>query len=594
MWLQPCNTRAAGTEAGRGGSNRPDAVEGGGVTPLRMKSETFRDVAPYAGVAALFIVAVLITAPVSAGDTSLFATSVAARLEGRNYFFWDFGHLLWRPLGTLVASATNGLTGSTDSWSAAFRALIALNLIGGLASCLLLLALLRQLGVSALVAMALTVAFVFTHGVLTYTQSGTAYMPGMFFLMAGFYFAIRSTTDEDWRVATVLAGVAGAIAASLWFPYVFVIPAIGIAAACFGVKRGIKATAMVMASSAVVGAIVFIGIALALGITTPREFIVWMRNSSHDITSIGGLPRTILGFGRSLLFVGDDGAVLRRFLHGDTHNPVSLARAAATRIWMIGLIWLVGFAVLWQFVRVRGGPMLFVFATAAVPIFAFAVMWQGGDVSRYFPLYPCLFMLLGVFASRRMGGRGIRSAVALGLVFMALNNAAGLSVVAANRRRDAVAERLANLRGIARNNDMIFASHSLDEVFRFGNTYPLEPLIDGKRLQHRYLVQFGTPETVDWKPDFADRVQRQWNLGNQVWIASRLLRPRPMPEWNWVEGSDPRIQWSDFYTFFSRFEYVDPTDGDGFVRLDPTPWNSLLIEAYTRHRRMLAMAPSSI
>jgi len=553
----------------------------------------YRNLAPYAVVTALFVVVVAVTAPVSAWDTSLFATSVAARLEGRNYFFWDFGHLLWRPLGTAVASAMAGVAAPADSWSAAFRALITLNLLGGLGSCLLLLATLRRLGAGTALAVSLAMAFVLTHGVLSYTQSGTAYLPGMFFLMAGFHLAVRAAAPERWSAAAASAGIAGAIAAALWFPYAFVIPSIAVAAGWLGRKHGVKAASLVLASAAVTGAAVFVGAALALGITTPGEFIVWMRNSSHDISGIGGLPRTILGFGRSLLFVGDDGAILRRFLHGDPYHPVSIARVAATRIWMIGLIWLVGLAVLWQFARARGGAVLLVFVTAAVPIFTFAVLWQGGDVSRYFPLYPSLFMLLGVGASTRIGGNRLRLAVAVGLAFMAINNVAGLSVLAANQRRSAVTQRLSNLDGVARHNDMIFASHSLDEVFRFGNTYPLEPLVDGKRFQYRYLVLFGTPEIVDWQNEFSRRVQRQWNQGQQVWIASRLLQPKPMPEWNWIEGSDPRIRWSDFSAFFSRFEYVDSTAGDGFVRLHPTPLNTLLIDAHARHRPTIAMTVSA-
>jgi len=257
---------------------------------------------------------------------------------------------------------------------------------------------------------------------------------------------------------------------------------------------------------------------------------------------------------------------------------VPLLRAAATRVWLLGVIWLLGCLVIWRVIRSREHAILAVFASAAIPVFTFAVLWQGGDVARYFPLYPCLFLLLGVFMNDQVGGRRLQTLVALGLLLMAVNNVAGLSFVAANARKAEAAARLSRLSGRAQHDDVVYSSHGLDEVLRYGGGNPLEPLVDDKRLQYRSLVLFGTPEVEAWRTEFARRVQRTWDDGRQVWIANRLLKPAPEPEWNWIEGSDPRIEWRHFPEFFGQFEFTDPTHDDGFAELRRTPTNVRLIE----------------
>src|SRR6202030_3009590 len=51
----------------------------------------------------------------------------------------------------------------------------------------------------------------------------------------------------------------------------------------------------------------------------------------------------------------------------------------------------------------RGRRLLGLFAVAALPTIGFAVAWQGGDLERYLPLYPFLFLAVaGLFSLERV------------------------------------------------------------------------------------------------------------------------------------------------------------------------------------------------
>ena len=62
-----------------------------------------------------------------------------------------------------------------------------------------------------------------------------------------------------------------------------------------------------------------------------------------------------------------------------------------------------------------------------------------------------------------------------------------------------------------------------------------------------------------------------------MWIRKRVLAARPRPEWNWVEGADPRLSWAGIHTFFSRLDVGQSIgDDDGFALLLSSPNNRAL------------------
>jgi hypothetical protein len=528
-------------------------------------------------------VALLVTHPVTTGDTEDYIASVLARLQGIDYNFWEFGHLLWRPLAAALTRASHALTGSTDPRIIALQPIVLLNHLSGLGAALCLYAIMRTLRPSSRAAAPLAVAFLLTQSVLDYAQTGTAYIPGLFLLTAALWLAISAArTRHLWKA--LAAGGLGALAAAFWFPYALLIPALAVAAALPGNGTHWRPAVLILLSAAAAGTALFLGTAFLIGIRTPAQFIEWVEHASHGIAARSGLSRAALGFGRSLLFIGEDGAIMRRFLVGDPFAPVSTAQLIGTRIWLLGAVWLLGFAVIWHVTRSRAFTLLAVFGTAALPVFAFALLWQGGDMERYLPLYPFLFLIIHeLFTNGDFRyTRALRVAVAAALVFMAANNVIGLSLPAAEARRAGVKHRLEQLVGRARNEDVLVCSHLQDDLVAVRNSFPFEPVLDDVDLRIVVLILVGQAQVDTWREYFATQVRDTWKKDRHVWISSRLLTQPPRPEWSWIEGSDPRISWRDFPEFFSAFQLGPLPPYDGFVLLERTPANEALIASLAR------------
>ena len=83
----------------------------------------------------VYIFATLATDAFFMGDSADYVDSIIAHQHGKYYLFWEFGHLLWRPLGWAVAEILQPVT----SWvvgpfprAGVFLTLICINWAAGL------------------------------------------------------------------------------------------------------------------------------------------------------------------------------------------------------------------------------------------------------------------------------------------------------------------------------------------------------------------------------------------------------------------------------------------------------------------------------
>ena len=85
---------------------------------------------PYAALTVLFVAVVLFTGPHSYSDTNMYAGEIQSAGSISDPLLWDFGHLLWRPLGWLAHRATvDWLEPSIgSSYFVVFPPLIAVNM----------------------------------------------------------------------------------------------------------------------------------------------------------------------------------------------------------------------------------------------------------------------------------------------------------------------------------------------------------------------------------------------------------------------------------------------------------------------------------
>ena len=62
--------------------------------------------------------------------------------------------------------------------------------------------------------------------------------------------------------------------------------------------------------------------------------------------------------------------------------------------------------------------------------------------------------------------------------------------------------------------------------------------------------------------------------GGAFWLTKRLWAERPLRDWLWVEGDDPRVRWTALRRGLGKLHIESETGGaDGFYKIPDTPEN---------------------
>jgi hypothetical protein len=553
----------------------------------------------YALLPAVYLLATLFTNADFMADTTDYVDSIASFVGGRNYEFWEFGHLFWRPLGWLLYALYKPMTSSVASGDVRFNVtlvLVALNWLAGLLSVCALLGIVRRLcGDRIWITNLATVTFIFSHAFLNFTQTGSSYIPGLSLLLLGFYILTRygEGGEKSWATA-LLAGLALAGAVCLWFPYMLAMPAaVASPLLLFGFDRMrsrlMMSTGVTLAVVlAVAYGVVVIG---ALGIHTLAGFKAWMSGASHN-TDIHGVTRMVFGFARSFIYMGNDGMLFKRYLLGDPFNRVtSLDLVRLSLLKFVLFYMFVASIVINLLFSAQGRRMLGLLILAAAPVILFAVSFDGGAVERYLPLYPAMFLALSVCLG---GARSIGFLRYVAYAFIAaviLTDTAALAKPVLDRRQEATARRISDVVRRLKPESRIVAVTWQDELVNFSRSYPFHPLNRAGSVSIGALVTPGTALAGEWREGFAAGALATWKRGGEVWVSKRVLSSRPRPEWNWAEGDQKGVSWPDFYAFFSQMEVGESAgDDDGFVLIPPTSRN----QEYLEHRGRTKAASSGL
>jgi hypothetical protein len=321
---------------------------------------------------------------------------------------------------------------------------------------------------------------------------------------------------------------------------------------------------------------------MALGIRDVEGFTAWMARSSGGVTT-RGVTRMIFGLARSFLFMGDDGVLFKRFLLKDPYNPVSLADLFRLSLWKFLFFYLVLAAMALNLLT--GGTRcrrIFGLAVAgSVPVLAFGSFWQGGDMERYFPLYPLFFLALAGSLAPECGWRVTRAAPILLVALLALVNTVAHGPKAIDQDHQNLVQRVDWLQGDTSKDWLLVVR---DRLLLLPRDFPLDPRAAGLRIGE--IVTPGHPSVPRWREEFAVFVLDMWQQGSTIWLSKRLFESRPRADSTWVEGDDDRLTWSDVLSFFQQLQTGDEAGGeDGFVRLPPTDRNRKLLSALAGSRR---------
>lgn len=527
------------------------------------------------------------------GDTYFYSSVVARVLGGESYHIaediglyslWDFGHLLWRPLGVLVFPFMKPLARASvgeDLNPAVTYMFVALNWLAGLLSVGVLYGVLRRVCDKVWAINVTIVAFIFAQAFLNYTQTGCSYIPALSLLLLGIYLLVRDGEEVERPVLTaLLSALALTGAVGLWVPFVWVVPAALVTPLLlFGWKsqRRWRLSTYATLACGLFGAALFIGVAVSIGIYTVGDFKAWIVSASHQIGGNRGIPQVAFGFARSFINMGNDNVDFKRYLLADPYSPVSLTDLFRLSLWKIALFYLFIAAILLNLTRSAFGRRLLAWlALSGIPVFAFAFIWQGTVMERYVPWFPFLFPALAYALADR---RAFRFGKGIALVFIAamiFSNFGAMRKGVLARHERAITERVRELQPLVRPQGIVLVGK--DELENFVRDFPFNPVNHHNDLRVYSFLQLGMPQAAAWQEDVAARTLKAWREGGEVFVSRRVWAERPRREWDWVEGADPRVRWADVYAFFAQLEQGQIVGGDdGFVLLARTPKNEQIL-----------------
>jgi len=530
------------------------------------------------------------------GDTIDYVSSIIAMRHGQNHYFWEFAHLLWRPIGwvfaLLVTPLTRLIVGDNEYANVTLQLLI-VSWFAGLLMVFVSYRLVKFLTRQEWVANVVTIAMIFSQGFLVHAQSGAAYVPGLSLLSLGVYILVRHGDEPVRPVLTaLLAG--GALAGSIcfWVTYVLAVPA-ALLSPLFVLGFNKKRLRLVLLTGVVCAGLTGLAYALVLaqlGIYTLSGFRIWM-SASADAAYIprGGLPRMIFSFARAFISMGNDGMIFKRFLSQDPFNPVSLSELLRLSLWKLALFYVFLTAVTINLLRVRvGRQVLGLLIIGMIPTMALALLLEGGAVDRYLPVYPFVFLSLAFSLSNSRSLRGLNIAAMVFFVAAAITNLSVLATPVLNKQQEMAALRIRDLQSQLKPQSLVLTANLRDELVNFNRSFPLHPI--NLDTEHRFrvgsVIAPGAENVSRWRKDFASAVLLAWKNGGDVWMSRRVLSPRPQSEWGWVESDDPRVSWTDIYTFFSQFEMGQSLGGeDGFVLLLASPQNEKILRDWTQEKQ---------
>ncbi len=541
----------------------------------------------------IYFLATSLTRAIFFGDTRAYTFSILNFMRGErpafweDNSFWEFGHLFWRPLGWLAFRIAHPLTSlivGSDPRANIGICLFWMNWTTGLLSVLVLNLLLKTVSGRVWSANLLTLAFLFSQAFLNYSQTGTSYVPGQLFLLLSLYLLTRGASDpnETW-LTSLSAGVAFAASICLWFLYVLATPTLLIWPFILAVSPNKSRFRLGLQTCAVAGIttiFAYVVVLVHLHLHRWEDVLTWASASSHGVDNIKGFSRMLFGFARSFINMGRDGILFKRFINHDPYNPVSLFQlfrlSLAKFMFFYSVLIVMAVVLKSQHFKILGG-----LAVGAMPVIGFALLWQGGDMERYLPLFPLLFMAL---SSALCSERSSRLFGPIAVVFVSLlvvTNGIALSRSRLDRQQTAAAKKISQLQMVLKPGSKVVL---LDDELAELRGNPLHSGTQDDVLPTYVLLTPGTSSVPVWRQDFSSLALSVWDSRADVWVSKNLLGPQPTADMAWVEGDDKRISWQDIYQVFSELE-INPSvaSPDGFALLSASSKNHNFLNRLTRN-----------
>lgn len=541
-----------------------------------------------------YIALLFYTKPLNWGDSHVYARNVvnfsAGLLNPRQ--FWEFGHLFWRPVGYLVWHLGNPYWSRQFGGNQILEAYAALqlpNILLGYVAALASFGITWKVSRSVSTASLVCVSFLGWNPFLNYFQSGTSYVPGLAFQLAGLYFLLEVDGQRRPLWHAWLSGALLAVSVCLWLPYVFGIPGILLLAYLWGgidsgsdSRMRLRRLAHSVIVCAIVGSLLYgVGASLA-GMRSAPDLRAWVADAGHGIQPDRTYLRVATGLPRSLLETDRDGFLLKRFVLKDPYNPVSLLEIIRRNIWKLILFYVGVASLVWTLARdpmARPVAWPFFLSTGLV-LFLAIVLFEPSMPERWMPIFAVLIPALAFVFRSRQTLRSSSIVLAVVLAVSWVNNVTAYAAPGVPDSGNPTVIRILALRPVMTPKGIVALVSLNDAAATLFSRYPFHPL--GPVREHFFfLTEGGRTNNGRWRHDFANRALRVWQEDGDVWISKRALADRPLADWGWIEGDDHNVHWRDFPSFFTAFTFDGDVGGpDGFVRIARSPANeSVLISA---------------
>jgi hypothetical protein len=393
---------------------------------------------------------------------------------------------------------------------------------------------------------------------------------------------VRDHEEKGNAVDIGISGLCLALAVCLWFPFVLVAPAaLTLPLFVFGWTRGQFRASF---GAGVIGALTTIGayalVVSLLGIQTLEGLKDWMTAASHGMNQMRGIPRMVFGFANSLVDLSGEGALFKRYLKQDPFNPVSLSDVLRLSLLKLSFVYFFLLVIFVNLLRTAPGRRLIALVTIdIVPTVIFALfIFEAGDMSRYIATLPVIFLAFAASlgGEKVMGWTRYVTAAFIGVLIV--TNVLAMSASTLNQRERRVEARIAELVPLLKPGSRVITSHLQDEINNFTRDFLFNSINRNGNLRYYAVATINTSQVEHWRGEFASMAKAVWSHGGDLWLSKRLLRPRPLREWGWVEGDDPRISWTDLYEYFSQLELGTSVGGDdGFVLILPSERNAEIL-----------------
>ncbi|HEX6650559.1 MAG TPA: hypothetical protein VF075_13505 [Pyrinomonadaceae bacterium] len=529
----------------------------------------------------IYVLVTWFTNPWTMGDTVDYADSVLAYHNGYQLNFWEFGHLLWRPFGWLMFRLFNPLTSliyGADPRANITFILFAINWVSGLICLLVLRVLTERVCDRQWIVTLAPIGLLFSSAFLNYGQTGSAYAPGLALVLSGGLLLLKANEKTAGMREMLAAAALVAAGIALWIPMILIVPAVLAFPFCLGTwnRRTVWTVGLTLVLIGCFVGVAYVTVILNLGITNVHDLKEWVTSASHGMNRMRGIPRMIFGFANSLLDLGGQGTFFKRYLKHDPFNPVSLSELIWSSLWKLAYAYLFLLCIFINLVRSKRGKMIAVLVLLdLIPTIIFALfIFEAGDMSRYIATLPLIFLAATYVLCADGTVKWTKPLIAGFLLVSIVADVGAMNMPTLRRREQKVESRISSLLPLLKPESRVVTSHLQDEINNFTRDFLFNPINRAGNLHYYPMVAPNTAQVEHWRQTFAAEAFQIWNSNGDLWVSKRLLNPRPRVEWNWVEGDDPRVSWTDLFKYFSQFEWGQQVGGeDGFVLLVPSAQN---------------------